>query len=39
MTSNHTYPDATPLGGLPSGMPSPGSSFAHLQVPIDVPYS
>ena len=28
---------ATPLGGLPSGIPSPGSSVAHDHVPIAVP--
>src|SRR5215210_7628518 len=27
VTSNQTYPEATPLGGLPSGIPRPGSSF------------
>src|SRR5262249_20144182 len=39
ITSNQTYPEATPLGGLPSGIPSPGSSRAQRHVPIDVPYS
>src|SRR6185437_12354458 len=39
ITSNQTYPDATPDGGLPSGIPRPGRSCAQRQTPIDVPYS
>jgi hypothetical protein len=31
------YPEATPDGGLPFGIPSPGSSAFHRHVPIAVP--
>src|SRR5205823_5497128 len=37
ITSNHTYPLATPLGGFPSAIPRPGIVRAHRHVPIDVP--